>query len=109
MLLVFVVAGRVVDVLVMLENVFWRDGRRGGAGGGVSLVVFRSSEVDVLVAAAPRRVGGTGGGAPRFDAGFDVSDEVSCLRDRLLNESNVPLVDGKLLYTSIAIFLTASV
>lgn len=75
-LLVFAVVGRVVDVLVMLENVFWRDGRRGGGGGGgagegVLLMIFRSSEVDV---AAPRRVGGTGGGAPRFDVGFDVSD-----------------------------------
>ena len=35
---------------------------------------FRSSEVDVLVAAVPRRVGGTGGGAPRFEVGFDESD-----------------------------------
>lgn len=73
-LLVFAVVGRVVDVLVMIENVFWRDGRRGGgAGGGVLLMAFRSSEVDVLVAAARRRVGGTGGGTPRFDVGFDVS------------------------------------
>lgn len=34
---------------------------------------------------------------------------MSWLRDRLLNESKVPLVDGKLLYTSIAMFFTASV
>lgn len=34
---------------------------------------------------------------------------MSCLSDRLLNESNAPLVDGKLLYTSIAMFFTASV
>lgn len=34
---------------------------------------------------------------------------MSFLSDRLLNESNVPLVDGRLLYTSIAMFFTASV
>ena len=34
---------------------------------------------------------------------------MSYLSDRLLKESNVPLVDGKLLYTSIAMFFTASV
>lgn len=46
--MVFAVVGRVVDVLVMLENVFWRDGRRGGgAGGGMLLTAFRSSEFDV--------------------------------------------------------------
>ena len=34
---------------------------------------------------------------------------MSCLSERLLNESNVPLVDGRLLYTSNAMFFTASV
>lgn len=72
-LLVFVVAGLAGAIFVVLESAFGRDGRGGGAGETLLLMFFRSSGVEALVATVLRRVGGTGGGVPRFDVDFDVS------------------------------------
>lgn len=71
-LLVLVEAGLAGAVFVLLESAFGRDGRGGGAGERL-LMFFRSSGVEALVATVLRRVGGTGGGVPRFDVNFDVS------------------------------------
>lgn len=81
------------------DSVFCLGGSLGGCGGGggVPLLFFLSSELAV------RRVGGTGGGAPRFvdvavfGASSRAPDVVVFVSERLLSESIVSLVEGILL------------